>query len=119
MDERARDAKSDIVQTELPCEFCAEHPQYFAGDPVGFVRAARWAAVVKDCCHGNAPVDYLLCDEHWAMIRFQQLPGQCRRCGCIAYSVADIVSTEIPLGRTAAGAWPLVGRDIPVPRFVE
>ncbi|WP_258085247.1 hypothetical protein [Rhodococcus opacus] len=29
-----------IVQTELPCEFCAEHPQYFPGDPVGFVRAA-------------------------------------------------------------------------------
>src|ERR1700704_4164217 len=71
MDDRARDVKSGIVHTELPCEFCAEHPQYFAGDPVGFVRAARWAAVVKDCCHGNAPVDYLLCDEHWAMIRFQ------------------------------------------------
>lgn len=35
MDDRARDVKSGIVHTELPCEFCAAHPQYFAGDLSG------------------------------------------------------------------------------------
>ncbi|QHE74443.1 hypothetical protein [Rhodococcus sp. WAY2] len=111
MDDADRSAPIlSIVQTELPCEFCAEHPQYFPGDPVGFVRAARWAVVVKDCCHFDARVDYLLCDEHWAMIRHQQLPGQCPRCGAIAYSVKDIVCTEIPLGRTVDGAWPVIRR---------
>lgn len=119
MDERAR------TRSQMSCRLnfrASSAPSTRSTLPVTcrFHARSGWATVVKDCCHGNAPVDYLLyCDEHWAMIRFQQLPGQCRRCGRIAYSVADIVSTEIPLGRTAEGAWPLVGRDIPVPRFAE
>jgi hypothetical protein len=58
---------------------------------VGFVRAARWVVVVKDCCHCDAQVDYLLCDEHRAMIRHQQLPTPERLRSC------RTVSDAVPL----------------------
>ena len=98
------DTAATFVWSEIPCEFCAEFPQYLPADRGRpFVRAARWAVVVKDCCLADSPVDYLLCAEHWSMIRDQPLPGQCRRCGAIAHSLNEIVVISMPVGKSVAG----------------
>lgn len=98
-----RSGPVEAVYTEISCEICAEHPQYLPGSCEPFVRAARWALVVKDCCHDDALVDYLLCEVHHSMIADQALPGVCDRCGAVAHTMDDIVYSQAPLGRVIGG----------------
>jgi hypothetical protein len=98
------DTSARFVWSEISCEFCAEFPQYLPGDDGRpFVRAARWAVVVRDCCLADSPVDYLLCAEHWSMIRDQPLPGECHRCGAIAQGLNEIVVSSMAMGKSIGG----------------
>lgn len=79
-----------LDETTLDCDWCAMDPS----DPG---QPASWGVTVRDCC-ADVAVDYLLCDRHWTLLRDQQLPGMCPRCGATADSLDMIVTHVIPIG---------------------
>lgn len=75
--------------TELRCDWCEQ-----SDTPTP--QPATFGVTVRDCC-ADAGVDYLLCADHWALLRDQDLPAQCDHCGDLAVSLDDIVTTVMAL----------------------
>lgn len=97
-----RDSTDEMCWGDIPCEFCVEDPRRGTGDVEPFIGPARWAVVVKDCCHGDTAVDYLICQGHWHLYR-AQLVGTCTRCGKVARHYTDSVWTVEPIGPMPIG----------------
>lgn len=92
----------DMVWGHISCEFCLEDPHRPPGDAEPFIGPARWAVVVKDCCHGNTGVDYVICDGHWTLYR-DRLVGTCAECGTVARHYTDSVWTVEQVGPIPVG----------------
>lgn len=88
--DHTREASAMSEDTELTCDWCA---LYSIAQP----RTVNYGVTVRDCCAGTN-VDYLLCDQHWAILRDQRFPAECPRCGDLATTLDDIVTTVMPLG---------------------
>ena len=58
--------------------------------------------MVKDCCHGDTAVDYLICEGHWELYR-THLVGTCNGCGKVARHYTDSVWTAEPIGPMPVG----------------
>lgn len=85
---------------EMLCDWCLTYPDsLFTGlVSVPFPPAPAAVAVAVDDCCNDARVDYLLCEQHWTMLRDQPLPGTCPHCGSVADTLDAIVHTAMPLG---------------------
>lgn len=88
--DHTREAPAMSEDTELTCDWCV---LYSIAQP----RTVSYGITVRDCCAGTN-IDYLLCDQHWAILRDQRFPAECPRCGDLAATLDDIVTTVMPLG---------------------
>ncbi|MBE7192159.1 MAG: hypothetical protein INR66_06690 [Gordonia polyisoprenivorans] len=79
----------------LSCDWCITYPHSLPrSDDNRSAPPAAVAVAVNDCCTG-AVQDYVLCEQHWLMLRDQPLPGQCPHCGAVADHLDDIVTTAM------------------------
>ncbi|GAB20523.1 hypothetical protein GOEFS_119_00130 [Gordonia effusa NBRC 100432] len=84
-----------MSETDLHCDWCTAYPNSLPASTVE--TAAKWGVTVRDCCN-TAVVDYLLCADHWSLLRDQQFPSNCPSCNAPAVTLDDIVVTVMPLG---------------------
>ena len=96
------DGGGELVWGDIPCEFCLEDPRIGPLNTKPFIGPARWAVVVKDCCRGDAAVDYLICEGHWTLYR-AHLVGTCDGCGKDASHYTDSVWAVEPIGAIPVG----------------
>ena len=91
--DHTREAPAMSEDTELTCDWCV---LYSIAQP----RTVSYGITVRDCCAGTT-IDYLLCDQHWAILRDQRFPAECPRCGDLAATLDDIVTTGSTIEATA------------------